>query len=307
MDIAGRRLAREDKGVGEPRIGGAALDRYIVRRKLVLFGASLALGAALPLVFTGSQPARRFRVAGETFCRGAALVPAHMPPLPRFSRAVREEGRVRIVAIGSSSTEGVGASGPAENYPSQLRDLLEEALPVEAVEVVNLGVGGETAAETALRLRDDIPRLDPDLVLWQVGANDGIRGVPPKHYEATLRDALRFLKKSDSDVVLVGMQWTRWLAARPNYGPIRDVTARVARDMDVALVSRYDAMRRYGGAAGREEFTGPDHLHLNDKGYRCLAEEIAITLARAMDEKVASRLSSAPRFHGNAARSKRIN
>ncbi|WP_298352575.1 GDSL-type esterase/lipase family protein [Rhodoblastus sp.] len=275
-----------------------------MRRAFVLFGASLALGAALPLVLPVGRPAQRLRVASENSCLGAARVPAHIAPLPHFSRAVGEEGRVRIVAIGSSSTEGVGASSPAENYPSQLREMLAKALPAEAIEVVNLGVGGETAAETAARLREEIPRLHPDLVLWQVGANDGITGVPPEKYEATLRDALDFLKKTDTDVVLVGMQWTRRLAALPNYLPIRDVTARVARDAGVALVSRYDAMRQYGGAAGREEFTGPDHLHLNDKGYRCLAEQIAVTLSHAIDDNVISRVSSAQRLDRNPARSK---
>jgi acyl-CoA thioesterase I len=260
-----------------------------MRRPLVTLAAAVALGTALPLAFHAGRTTERFRVASDSVCRGAAFVPAHIAPLPHFSKALRQDGRVRIVAIGSSSTEGVGASEPTDNYPSQLREMLDNALPVEAVEVVNLGVGGETSAETVARLREQIPRLGPDLVLWQVGANDGMKGVPPTQYEATLRDALRFLKRGDADVVLVGMQWTRRLAARSNYSAIRDATAQVAREENVTLIPRYEAMLQYSKATGREDFTGPDHVHLNDKGYRCLAEQIAATLSRAMDEKFAGR------------------
>jgi lysophospholipase L1-like esterase len=259
-----------------------------MRRPFVVLAASLALGLALPLVFPGSHAARRLHVASDDICRGAASLPLKIGAFPQFAKAIREEGRVRIVAIGSSSTEGIGASSPATNYPSQLRDMLEQALPAEAVEVVNLGIGGETATRTVARLREEIPRLGPDLVVWQVGTNDGISGVPPAQYEATLRDALHFLKGGESDVLLVGMQWSRKLAANPNYVAIRDATARVAREEGVTLVSRYEAMRQLGEASGREDFTGPDHLHMNDKGYHCLAEQIAATLARAFDQKVAS-------------------
>lgn len=261
-----------------------------MKRPFVVLAASLSLGLALPLVFPGKGALRRLQIATEDVCRDAASLPASIGAFPHFTKAIRHDGRVRIVAIGSSSTEGVGASTPAANYPSQLREMLEQALPVEAVEVVNLGIGGEKAAETARRLREEIPRLGADLVVWQVGANDGIAGVAPAQYAATLRDALRFLKRGDADVLLVGMQWTRKLGANPNYVAIRDVTAQIAREERVTLVSRYEAMRRLGDVSGRDEFIGPDHLHMNDKGYRCLAEQIAATLSRAFDEKVAGRL-----------------
>lgn len=263
---------------------------FVMRRPFVVLAAALSLGLAAPMVFPGSNAARRLRVASEDVCRGAATMPAKIGAFPNFSKAIRDEGRVRIVAIGSSSTEGIGASTPAANYPSQLRDMLQTALPVEAVEVVNLGIGGEKAAQTALRLREEVPRLGPDLVVWQVGTNDGLAGVTPARYEATLRESLRFLKGGEADVLLVGMQWTRKLAANPNYIAIRDVTARVAREEGVTLVSRYEAMRQLGDATGREDFIGPDNLHMNDRGYRCLAEQIAATLSHAFDDKVAGRI-----------------
>lgn len=259
-----------------------------MKRPVLILTAAGLLGASAALIFPSRQTAGRFRVADDAICHGAASAPGAALALPHFFEALRNEGRVRIIAIGSSSTEGVGASNPAENYPSQLRDALDKALPGAAIEVVNLGIGGEKARETALRLQEAVPRLDPDLVLWQVGTNDGLAHVPAAQYEATLRDALRFLKSGESDVMLVGMQWSRKFANDPGYRALVESTQRVARDEGVALVSRYEAMRARSEATGREEFLGPDRLHMNDLGYHCLAEQIAMTFSHAREQESSS-------------------
>ncbi len=215
-------------------------------------------------------------------------MPAKAVALPGFSQALRRGGRVRIVAIGSSSTEGVGASSPAANYPSQLRALLETSLPRDEFEVINLGVGGETAGKTAQRLRRDIPALEPDLVVWQVGTNDALAGAQIAAYEATLHGTLQFLKAQRVEVLLVGMQWTRKLAGNEAYAQVREATANVARREGVGIVSRYDAMRQLAEASGSEDLIGPDNLHMNDRGYRCMAEQVAVTLAHAVDADTAT-------------------
>ncbi len=79
------------------------------------------------------------------------------------------------------------------------------------------------------------------------------------------------------------MQWTRKLASNEAYAQVREATARVARREGVGLVSRYDAMRQLAEISGREDMIGPDSLHMNDRGYRCMAEQVAVTLAHAVD------------------------
>jgi lysophospholipase L1-like esterase len=240
------------------------------------------------MAIPGETHTRRLRIAADESCKVGAAMPAKAVALPGFSQALRRGGRVRIVAIGSSSTEGVGASSPAANYPSQLRALLETSLPRDEFEVINLGVGGETAGKTAQRLRRDIPALEPDLVVWQVGTNDALAGAQVAAYEATLRGTLQFLKEQRVDVLLVGMQWTRKLASNEAYAQVREATANVARREGVGIVSRYDAMRQLAEASGSEDLIGPDNLHMNDRGYRCMAEQVAVTLAHSVDADTAT-------------------
>jgi lysophospholipase L1-like esterase len=244
--------------------------------------ASLAVFMALPVIVPGELHGRGHQAAQDSSCGASDVLPARIAALPRFSRAIENRHRLRIVAIGSSSTEGVGASSPAANYPSQLRAMLQLAIPEQDFEVINLGVGGETAGGTVGRLRRDIPKLSPDLVVWQVGTNDALTGAVIADYQRILRDALQFLKAGHFDVLMIGPQWTRKLAGNPAVEAVREATAQVARSEGVTLVSRYDAMRKLAEASGREDLTGPDHLHMNDRGYRCLAEQVAVTLAHAV-------------------------
>jgi lysophospholipase L1-like esterase len=103
-----------------------------------------------------------------------------------------------------------------------------------------------------------------------------------------LGGTLQFLKAQRVDVLLVGMQWTRKLASNEAYGQVREATANVARREGVGIVSRYDAMRQLAEASGSEDLIGPDNLHMNDRGYRCMAEQVAVTLAHAVDADTAT-------------------
>jgi lysophospholipase L1-like esterase len=244
--------------------------------------ASLAVLLAFPAVVAGLIHQRGPQSASDSSCGVSDVLPARIVALPRFSRAIENRRRLRIVAIGSSSTEGIGASSPAANYPSQLLGLLQLAIPEQDFEVINLGVGGETAGGTVERLRREIPKLSPELVVWQVGTNDALTGAVIADYQSIVRDALQFLKASHVDVLMIGPQWTRKLAGNPAFDAVREATAQVARSEGVTLVSRYDAMRKLAQASGREDLTGPDHLHMNDLGYRCMAEQIVVTLAHAV-------------------------
>jgi lysophospholipase L1-like esterase len=93
--------------------------------------------------------------------------------------ALIADGKLTIVCLGSSSTQGVGATAPGRTYPAQLDAILKRRLPGLGVEVANRGIGGEVVSDNLNRLDRDALALRPDLVVWQVGTNDALRGLPP--------------------------------------------------------------------------------------------------------------------------------
>src|SRR4029453_10647460 len=123
----------------------------------------LLLGVVLPLPAAATPPALR--------CTAPEAVTHFKVSLPNTARAIRRGEALVIVAIGSSSTQGVGASDQAHTYPALLAEELQRRWSRLAVTVVNKGVGGETADQMLARFTRDVLPYRPQLVIWQTGSN----------------------------------------------------------------------------------------------------------------------------------------
>ena len=193
-----------------------------------------------------------------------------MTDLPRAAAA----RPLRLVAYGSSTTEGYGASDPTRTgYVARLRDALLDHLPHGLV-VINRGVSGETIEATEARLADILSDR-PDLVVWQTGSNDGPQGVSPSRFEATLRRGIAALTPT-ADLILMEPQWCPVLEAEPSFPPILRAVRAVAADLGVPLFPRYDLMHRWAADTGLGiDGLSPDGMHMDDTGYRLLGEAMA--------------------------------
>jgi len=201
---------------------------------------------------------------------------ASAAPLPHLADKLEKGGPLRILAIGSSSTWGVGASSRRKTYPAQLRAILEGTLKGTEAQITNRGVSGEVAATTADRLRTEVALDRPDVVLWQLGTNDALARVRPADFERTVATTVEWLKGHNIDVVLVGLQDTPAFARDENYFAIRETLRRVATQQNVLYVRRYDAMQFIARhRPNGDSMVSGDDLHLNDVGYQCMAEHVA--------------------------------
>ncbi len=196
-------------------------------------------------------------------------------PLPNVMALLQKHATIHILAIGSSSTFGVGASSLLSNYPTRLGVILDKTLKGADIEIANRGIAGELADTTADRIMSEVALSKPDLVLWQLGTNDALSRVPPEDFETTVRETVRWLKSQDIDVALVGMQYVPRFSLDPAYSAIRRTLRKIAKDENVLYVRRYDAMRFMESVRSNEKIMANDQFHLNDLGYRCMAEHIA--------------------------------
>jgi acyl-CoA thioesterase I len=194
---------------------------------------------------------------------------------------------VRIIAFGSSSTEGVGASSPSATYPSRLQVVLTAAwasrLPVV---VLNRGVGGEDADDMARRLPTVIAE-HPDLIIWQTGSNDPLRGVPLARFEQETTAGIDEIRAAHIDVMLLEPQLCRELENKPVSVEYRDALRAIGEAMDVTVIRRYDLMRQWvaDGVLTPEQMLSPDGLHMADGGYAKLADAIADDIRQATEPR----------------------
>ncbi|MER2252806.1 GDSL-type esterase/lipase family protein [Methylorubrum podarium] len=196
--------------------------------------------------------------------------------LPHVAQKIALGGPLTIVAFGSSSTEGVGASNPAAAYPARLEAGLRRALPHLGgrITVTNRGVGGEAVDEMLARLDRDVIAPRPDLVIWQTGSNDALRGISLDHFREASAAALERIRAAGIDVVLMEPQWCPALDATPGADRFRDAVRALGHDLDIPVIRRSDLMRDWigQGRLTRTELFASDGLHMADGGYALLAE-----------------------------------
>jgi lysophospholipase L1-like esterase len=201
-------------------------------------------------------------------------------PVPRLARRLAAHEPVTIVAIGSSSTGGAGASSPAFSYPSRLERELHARFPDAAVTVINRGINGEEAADMMGRM-NSILEAKPDLVIWQLGTNAVLRDGSIPATEELLHKGITQIRKSGADILLIDPQFAPQVNAKPAVKDMVGMIGYVAKLTHVPLFRRYVAMRHWheDEAISFDRFISADGLHMNDWGYSCLARMLADNLA----------------------------
>jgi len=181
-----------------------------------------------------------------------------------------------IVALGSSSTQGVMASDLAHSYPAELQRMLSEGLPDSHIAVINRGIGGQDAAEELARIDQDVLAIRPQLVIWQVGANGALRKTDPVAFRRMVTEGVRRMQGMGADVILMDNQQTPRLLAMADEEVFDQTLAQVASDTGAALFSRRALMRTWQrNGTELADFIAKDGLHHNDHGYHCVAQSLA--------------------------------
>lgn len=214
--------------------------------------------------------------------------------LTRTRQRLTGGGTLTIVAIGSSSTEGAGASSTAASYPSRLEALLKRRFPGTSIRVLNRGVGGEEEADMLARFDRDVVAEKPDLVLWQVGSNAVMRDRALSAQETLIRTGIARLRRTEADIVLVDPQYTSAILQHAVATPMVELIGTEARRQGVGRFRRFALMKawREKERIPFEAFSIADGLHMNDWGYDCLARNLAAAIA---DAAFASAVASSSR------------
>jgi len=175
-----------------------------------------------------------------------------------------EDNRPVIVAFGDSITAGAGVD-ETEAYPARLEALLAEA--GFRYRVINEGISGDTTSAGRVRL-STITALSPEIVILELGGNDGLRGLPVENTRANLDEIVVALREAGISVVLVGM------TLPPNYGPdyisrFEQLYSDLAQQHGLTLIPVLP-----DGVDPTSDLVQEDRIHPTPAGHRLLAERV---------------------------------
>ncbi len=174
-----------------------------------------------------------------------------------------------ILAFGDSLTFGSGVDREF-SYPSQLQDELDSL--GHAYRVVNGGISGDTTSGGVARLNMAL-ELQPEIVILELGGNDGLRGIPVEVARDNLRTMIAAFNEIGSRVILAGMTLPL------NYGPdyIRDFEA-----IYVELAEEFDVVRipffLEGLVEEYERYMQSDGIHPTGEGYTIVVATVMNTI-----------------------------
>jgi acyl-CoA thioesterase I len=211
--------------------------------------------------------------------QGSGAAPA-APAAP--ATPLSADPRPVVLFLGTSLTEGLGLSSGELPYPERIQRRIDrEGLPFR---VVNAGVSGDTSAGGLARL-DWVLRSPVDVLVVELGANDGLRGLPISALEENLRTVVRKAREAnpEMEVVLLAME------APPNLGlnyvaDFRATFSRVAEQEDVLLVPFF-----LEGIAGIPGMNQSDGIHPTAEGHELMADRIWTVLEPVLRSSAADR------------------
>jgi acyl-CoA thioesterase-1 len=169
-----------------------------------------------------------------------------------------------ILAFGDSLTAGFGVD-VKDSYPSRLQRLLNEK--GYHYKVVNAGVSGDTTAGGASRIKW-VLQHEPEIVILELGANDGLRGLPISEMRKNLGKIIEACEKKGAKVLLAGMEIT------PNLGvefsqEFRESFTLLAEQYKVPLIPFF-----LKDVAAHPELTQPDGVHPLANGYAIVTQTV---------------------------------
>jgi len=181
-----------------------------------------------------------------------------------------QEAHKTILCFGNSITAGYGLD-PDLAYPGVLEQILEKN--GYNYKVINAGLSGETSAGGLTRI-DWILQNKIDVFILELGANDGLRGLPLVQTKSNLQSIIQKVKKKypEAQIVIAGMM------VPPNMGndyatEFSYVFNELATENDAILIPFL-----LDGVGGKPELNLPDGIHPNVEGHKMVAQNVCEVL-----------------------------
>lgn len=201
--------------------------------------------------------------------------------LHRVAAAVKEQKRLNILVIGTRSSTLAGPDGVQHAYPARLEAALAKRLPNVTVKVTTLITPRQTAEQVDAGLKKILGRDKPDLVVWQAGTVDAIRGVGPEDFGNTVDHGVARIHRAGTDVILMNMQYSPRTETMISAGPYGENLRWVAQQRDVPLFDRFAIMRHWSDSGVFDFYATTTAFTVAQQVHDCLARALAAQIIDA--------------------------
>jgi hypothetical protein len=251
-----------------------ALGRAVATTAIVLCAATVGAEPADPCALPG------YLLFGDSL-------------LERVTTHAKNEKTLNIVVLGGPSSSLPGPAGATFAFPARLEVALSRRLP-------NLKVSVATdikSRQTAVDMVDTIERLvvdqKPNLVIWQTGTYDALRGTDPEEFRAAVSEGVEKLHSAGADVVLMNMQYSPRTDSIVALTAYADGMRWVAREREVPVYDRLAIMRHWYDASQFDLYAATKDMKTAKSVHDCIGRTLAASIIDAA--RLEPQEGSAPR------------
>jgi lysophospholipase L1-like esterase len=217
-------------------------------------------------------------------CGGPSLLVSESIALRRAQQHFARARTLTILAVGSGSTAGTGASNREAAWPARLAVALALKFPQAQIAVVNRAQPRQTARTIYQKLPEEVASVRPQLVIWETGTADAVQQYDVDRFAQTLVRGIDRLDAAGIDAILLDPQYERIATRLINFEPYLEAIQRVATMRDVGVFQRHALMRDWAEANSFdfEGASGAERLRVADAAYDCIGRLLADAIARAI-------------------------
>ena len=238
---------------------------------------TLLLALAGSLAYAGAAPVE----AGN--CMDAAALVHIDAGLSRAGAAIAGRHALRVAVAGSASSILAGPGGTRAAYPVALQSALSERLPGVAVSVVNAAKPRQTADEMLASFGQVLAEHKPDLVIWQTGTVDAMRGIDLDQFRAALEQGVGQLQAGGADIILMNMQYsprTEFMIAADSYA---ETMRGVALREEIPIFDRLAVMKEWNDQGTFDLSTTTKNSEMAEQVHVCIGRLLADLVVGAIE------------------------
>ena len=187
-----------------------------------------------------------------------------------------------ILVLGAGSSSLPGPAGPEMAYPARLKAALQAALPGIAVTLATDVTARRTAIQMADSLTSDLKRGKPDLIVWQTGTVDAMRGADPDLFGQALDRGIAAAKAGGADMVLINAQYsprTESMIALETYA---ETMRWLAVQHEIPLLDRFAIMKLWGDLGTFDLYSATKALDTAGQVHNCIGQLLATLIVDAV-------------------------
>jgi lysophospholipase L1-like esterase len=237
----------------------------------------------LVLALAGVLACAAAALAQDSNCMDAATSVHADAGLPRAAEAIARRHELKVAVAGSTSSTLAGPGGAGVAYPRTLQSALSERLSGVAVAVVNTAKRGQTAADMVAGFDRVLAEQKPDLVVWQTGTADAMRGVDLDQFRDSLAKGIELLQTGGADVLLMNMQYSPRTESMIAVDGYAEVMRGMALRNEIPLFDRLAVMKQWNDEGTFDLSTTTKSSEMAEQVHICIGRLLADFMVESID------------------------